>query len=259
LLIASLLLPLLAASIDSFARARRRREPVVPWLRWIAAGIVPFLVALAVGEFLVLVGQAPDAPPVPLPPTEHPLNGAAGVTLGVCALFFVLAWLFARPRLAGRLPAANSPGAGAALALVLAVVSLAVWVVNPFAALALLPALHIWLLVTASPVPAARPVGVGLVALGLLAPALIALTVLTRLSLGPVSGLWYGFLLVTGHDVGLYTTVVGAVLLTCFAAAVRIAAARKPERRDSDAASVRGPGSYAGPGSLGGTESALRR
>jgi hypothetical protein len=260
LLVASLLLPLLAAAIDSFARVRRRREPIVPWLRWLGAGLVPFLVALAVGEFLVLVGQAPDAPPVPLPPGVHPLDGAAGVTLGVCTLFFILTWLVARPRLAGRLPAPDSPGAGAALALVLALAALAVWVVNPFAALALLPAFHIWLLVTASPVPPARPVGVGLVMLGLLLPALVAVTILARLSLGPVSGLWYGFLLVTGHHVGLYTTLVGAVLSTCFAAALRIAVARKPQRREPDASgSVRGPGGYAGPGSLGGTESALPR
>jgi hypothetical protein len=259
LLVAALLLPVLAAAVDSFARARRRREPVVPWLRWLGAGAVPFLVALAVGEFLVLVGQAPDAPPVPLPPSAHPLDGAAGLTLGICALFFVLTWLFARPRLAGRLPPPDSPGAGAALALVLALSSLAVWVVNPFAALVLLPAFHLWLLVTASPVPPRRPLGIGLIGLGLLLPALVAIGILTRLSLGPLSGLWYGFLLVTGHQVGLYTAVVGAVLLTCLAAAIRIAVARKPPRREPDAASVRGPRGYAGPGSLGGTESALRR
>ena len=259
LLVATLLLPLLAAAIDSFARVRRRHDPVVPWLRWIAAGIVPFLVALAAGEFLVVVGQAPDAPPVPLPPSVHSLDGSAGVTLGLCTLFFLAAWLFARPRLAGRLPAPDSPGAGAALALVLAVLSIAVWLVNPFAALALLPAFHIWLLVTASPEPPLRPVGVALVALGLLVPFVIGLATLSRLSLGPVSGLWYGFLLVTGHHIGLYTTVVGAALLTCFAAAVRIALARRPQRREPEGTSVRGPGGYAGPGSLGGTESALWR
>jgi hypothetical protein len=234
LLVLSLLLPLLAAAIDSFARVRRRREPVLPWLRWIGAGLVPFLVALAIGEFLVLVGQAPNAPPVPLPPSVHSLDGSAGVTLGICALFFLLTWLFARPRLAGHLPPPDSPGAGAALALVLSVVSIAVWVVNPFAALALLPAFHLWLLVTASPVPAARPAGIALVAAGLLVPLLIAIAVMARLSLGPLSGLWYGFLLVTGHHVGLYTTLVGALLLTCFAASIRIAAARKPERTEPE-------------------------
>ena len=259
LLVATLLLPLLAAAIDSFARVRRRREPVVPWLRWIAAGVVPFLVALALAEFLVLVGQAPDAPPIPLPPTVHSLDGSAGLTLALCALFFAAAWLFARPLLAGKLPPPGSPGAGAALALVLSVASVAVWVVNPFAALALLPAFHVWLLVTTSRVPPARAAGVALVVLGLLVPLLIGLAVLGRLSLGPLSGLWYGFLLLTGHHVGLYSALLGAVLLACFAAAVRIALARRPEPRETEPTSVRGPGGYAGPGSLGGTESALWR
>jgi hypothetical protein len=261
LLAASLLLPLLIASVDSFARVRRRREPVVPWLRWIAAGVVPFIVALAVAEFLVLVGQAPDAPPFPLPPRAHPFNSSGAVTLGICTLFFAGAWLFARPRLAGHAPAPDSPGAGAALALVLAVASVAVWIVNPFAALALLPAFHLWLLVTASPAPVARPAGVAFVALGLLVPLLIVLALVARLSLGPLAGLWYGFLLITGHQVGLYSALVGALLLSCFAAAVRIALARRPERRpdEPDGASIRGPGGYVGPGSLGGTDSALWR
>jgi hypothetical protein len=188
-------------------------------------------VALAVGEFLVLVGQAPDAPPAPLPPSAFPFDGSAAVTLGICTLFFVLSWLFLRPRIAGDVPAPDSPGAGAALALVLSIASLAVWIVNPYAALALLLAFHLWLLVTASPVPPARAAGIALIALGLLVPLLIGLAVMDRLSLGPLSGLWYGFLLVTGHHVGLYTTLLGALLLTCMAAALRIAAARRPPPR----------------------------
>src|SRR4051794_16891170 len=254
LLALSLLLPVIAASVDSFARGRRRHEPVVPWLRWLAAGIVPFLVALAVAEFLVLIGQAPNAPPVPLPPSAHPMEGAAWISLGICTVFFLAAWLFARPRLAGTLPAPDSPGAGAALALALAVVALAVWVVNPYAALALLPAFHIWLLVTASPVAPARPAGLGLIALGLVVPLVIAIAILERLSIRPLAGIWYGFLLVTGHHVGLYTTIVGAALLSCLAAAVRITLARRPPWRARPVASVRGPRGYAGPGSLGGTE-----
>jgi hypothetical protein len=167
-----------------------------------------------------------------LPPPAYSLDGSAGLTLGICPLFFAAAGLFLRPLLAGKVPAPDSPGAGAALALVLALTSLAVWVVNPFAALALLLAFHICLLVTASPVPPPRAAALALLALGLLVPFLIGLAVLYRLSLGPVSGLWYGFLLVTGHHVGLYTTLVGALLLTCLAAAVRIALARKPERTE---------------------------
>jgi uncharacterized membrane protein (UPF0136 family) len=221
--------------------------------------MVPFLVALAIGDFLVLVGQAPDAPPVPQPPRMNPLDGSAALTLGICTLFFVLAWVFARPRLTGRLPAPDRPGAAAALALLLAVAGIAVWVVNPFAALLLLPALHLWLLVTASPVPPSRPAGIALVVAGLALPLAVAVSVLARLSLGPLAGLWYGFLLLTGHDVGLYTALVGALLLSCFGAALRITIARRPEPRVPETPSVRGPGGYAGPGSLGGTESALGR
>ena len=228
LLVLALLLPVLAASIDSFARMRRRHEPVIPWLRWIGAGTVPFIVALILAEFLVLVGQAPDTPPVPLSPVFHSFDGSAALTLGLCALFFLGAWIFLRPRLAGDLPAPDRPGAAAALALVLSAASLAVWVVNPYAALALLPAFHLWLLVTAMPEPPSRPAGIVMVLLGLLIPLLIALAGLGRLHLGPLAGIWYGFLLVTGHHVGLYTVLVGALLLACFAAALRIAVARRP-------------------------------
>lgn len=228
LLVFTLLLPLLAAAVDGFARARRRREPVLPWLRWIGAGLVPFIGALAVAEFLVLVGQAPDAPPVPLPPYEHPLDGAAWLSLGLCLAVFVLLWVLVRPRLVGPRPAPSSPGAAAALAVVLTLVALAVWIVNPFAALALVPAFHLWLVVTGASVPPPRGLGVALVVAGVVPVVLIALSILARLSLGPLAGLWYGFLLVTGHDVGLYTVLVNALLAVCFACAFRIASARKP-------------------------------
>jgi hypothetical protein len=134
-----------------------------------------------------------------------------------------------------------------------------VWVVNPFAALALMPALHLWLLVTSSPVPARRPVAVVLVLCGLLGPALVALALLSRLSLGGFGGAWYGFLLVTGHQIGLYTALVGALLAACFVAALRIALVRRAAPPVPAGPPVRGPGGYAGPGSLGGTQSALER
>ena len=230
LLVFALLLPLLAATVDGFARARRRREPVLPWLRLIGGGLVAFAVALGLAEFLVLVGQAPDVPSVPLPPDYNPLNGSGWVSLVLCTLFFAGTWVFVRPRLAGERGEPDSPGHAAALALVLSVAALALWIVNPFAALALLPAFHLWLLMTATPVAPPRPAAVALVLAGLLVPAVIGIGILERLSLGPFEGIWYGFLLVTGHHVGLYTAVVGAALATCFASAFRIAVAREPER-----------------------------
>lgn len=230
LLCLTLLLPILAASVDAFARARRRREPVLPWLRWIAAALMPFAMAWIVAQILALVGETPDAPAIALPPRIHPLHGSGWVALALCTATFALAWLFARPRLAGARPPVSSPGAGGALALVLALESLAVWVVNPFAAFALLPAFHLWLLVSASRVRPSRPLGIGLALTGLLLPAVIVIAVLGRLSLGVFSGLWYGYLLVTGHQVGVYTALVTALLVVCFITTVRIAVARDPAR-----------------------------
>ena len=76
---------------------------------------------------------------------------------------------------------------------------------------------------------------------------------------GSFGGAWYGFLLVTGHQIGLYTALVAALLVACFVAALRIALARTIEAPPPAGPTVRGPGGYAGPGSLGGTESALSR
>ena len=47
LLAGSLLLPVFVASVDAFARARRRHVDVLRWLRWVAAWVAPFLAALA--------------------------------------------------------------------------------------------------------------------------------------------------------------------------------------------------------------------
>jgi hypothetical protein len=63
--------------------------------------------------------------------------------------------------------------------------------------------------------------------------------------------------------VGLITSLIACVLLGALASVVSISRAAREEppeaRPDKDKQPVYGPGSYAGPGSLGGTESALRR
>ena len=66
----TLLLPALTASVDAFARARRRRLPVLPWLRWLGTWIAPFLAAFAVAEVLALSGATPSPPPAPVPPAS---------------------------------------------------------------------------------------------------------------------------------------------------------------------------------------------
>lgn len=289
LLVAALLVPALVATVDAFARASRRRtadgtrEHVGRWWAWALAAAVPFLAAYAVAELIVLAGGAPDAPPAAFPPTLEPVDpGDVVVLLGVAATA-ALAWVLLRPLatawlLTLRAPGGRdgrrgargrrrrldpgSPGAGAVVAFALALVAAAVWVANPFAALALVPAAHLWMLALLTNVR--RPLAALLVLGGLLPPAAIALYYLARLALDPLEGAWYLFLLVTGGHVGVLSVLAGCVLLGLLGCTVAAVAARRGEDEDARPAArpvqrVRGPGGYAGPGSLGGTDSALRR
>ena len=84
-----------------------------------------------------------------------------------------------------------------------------------------------------------------------------------RVGGNPLGGAWYLLLLVLGGQVGVGLVVIAALFLAVFALVVTIV------RRNGDVQgaepgvplppSTRGPLSYAGPGSLGGTDSALRR
>jgi hypothetical protein len=255
----------LVTSVDAFARARRRRLDVVPWLRWVAAWTAPFLAGLAVVEVLALAGATPTPPPAPVPPEQLPLDAAALAVLGSVAAAMGLAFalgrsLAARPDPALRMPV--EPGAGVALALVIGTAALVLWLANPYAGLLAVPAAHLWMLVALTrPAPPRRARGL-MVAIGALPPLLVALYYLVALSLDPLEGAWYLLLLVSGHSVGLVTALVACALLGALGGAAEIAL-RLPDEPARQAPQPRpaayGPGAYAGPGSLGGTKSALRR
>ena len=266
LLAGTLLLPALVAAVDAFARVRRRRVDVLPWLRWLGAWTAPFLAGYAVAELLALTGATPSPPPAPVPPDVLPVDGAAlGVLAGVAvamALALLLArWLAARPD--PRLASPEGPGAAVAVALVLGVTSLLLWVANPYAGLMVVPAAHLWLLALLLKGPPPRRVRALLLALGALPPLLVTIYYLFALSIDPVAGAWYLLLLVTGHAVAPGMAFVSCVMLGTLCAAAELVyrqpAAPPEEKSSPEGPSVYGPGAYAGPGSLGGTESALRR
>jgi hypothetical protein len=253
------------ASVDAFARARRRQVDVLRWLRWVAAWVAPFLAALALAQFLALVGATPSPPPAPVAPKELPLDGAAlGVLAGVLAAMvlahFLARWLAVRPD--SELRAPLEPGAGVALALAIAAGSLLLWLVNPFAALLAVPAAHLWMLtVVTRPAPPRRLRAV-LIGLGVAPVVLVAIYYLFALSMDPLHGAWYLLMLVTGHSVGIVLSLIGCLMLAAGCATAEIAW-RLPDDDEAEQGplgpAVYGPGSYAGPGSLGGTQSALRR
>lgn len=262
----TLLLPVLVASVDAFARARRRQLPVVPWLRWVGAWTAPFLGGFALAELLALTGATPTPPPAPVPPADLPLDGPALAVLGgvaaAMALAFALARLLAaRPDPSLRRPV--EPGAGVALALALSVATLLLWLLNPYAGLLAAPAAHLWMLaVLMRPVPRRRT-RIVMIVLGLVPAILVTLYYLVTLSMDPLEGAWYLLLLVTGHSVGVVTTLVACVMLGVLGGTaeivLRVPDEAEEERPREPGPPVYGPGAHAGRGALGGTESALRR
>jgi Peptidase family M28 len=265
LLAGSLLLPALVASVDVFARARRRRIEVLPWLRWVGGWTAPFLGGLAMAEVLALAGATPAPPPAPVPPDVLPLDGPALAVLGGVAVTMVLAlllarWLAARPDPSLTTP--DQPGAGVAVALAVSAGSLLLWLLNPYAGLLAVPAAHLWLLACLiRPLPRRR-VRMILIGLGLLPLLFVTVYYLFALRLDPLSGAWYLLMLVTGHSVALPTSLLACLLMGAACGAFEIAwraPGEEPAAPSGERPSVYGPGAYAGPGSLGGTKSALGR
>jgi hypothetical protein len=105
-----------------------------------------------------------------------------------------------------------------------------------------------------------RALTLALILGGLAAPVLLVLYYAHAMSLGPIELLWNGLLLVAGGHVTLTAALEYCVLLGCLVSLVLIVRRelQVPAPEDSPV-TVRGPITYAGPGSLGGTESALRR
>ncbi len=260
----ALLFPALVGSVDAFARARRRREPVGTWMLWLAAGVGPFTLGLALTYALVLTGAVPAPPEAPVAPERFPLNGAEAAALGLVLATVGLTWIGLRLlalRAYPGLAAPAVPGAGVVVSLALALAALALWVIDPYTTLILAPAVHLWMLAALVDPPPPRKLRLAMVALGLLLPGLVVLYDLLALSVGPLGGAWYLLLLIAGGHVGLLLALVGCVLAGVLGSVVSIAVSRPPTSTGSvpDTHSVRGPSGYAGPGSLGGTTSALPR
>jgi hypothetical protein len=256
----ALLLAPLFAAVDALAALRRRREPVFVWLRWALAGALPFALAALFALFLGMTNLLGAAPSAPVPPVAMPEQPAA---LLAVALVFVLGWAWLRPtvlRLAGATGEPTAPGAAVVVVLVTLLAAICVWIRNPYAAALLAPALHIWLFALAPEVRMRRPLRLAIVVLCFLPLAVVAVALASALDLGFVDVAWELLLVVAGGHVSLLSALLWSLVAGCGTAALLIAAHRRERDHDGEIPiTVRGPASYAGPGSLGGTESALKR
>jgi hypothetical protein len=268
LLVLALIIPVLVATIDGMARARRRGQPILRWAAWVLSAAAPFALAAILVVLARAVGLIGVAPAVPVAGGAVAPDGSELALLVILACVIVggVVWLpTAIARMLGlsfvpRGEETSGAGTAAALLLVLCVVILVIWVANPFAALLLVPALHLWLWIVVPDVRLPTPATVTLLLAGLALPVLVALDYASTLGLGPLQVVWSWALLLAGGSVGLSTAIEWSIAAGCAISVVAIAvrAARQP-RPEPTRVTIRGPVSYAGPGSLGGTESALRR
>ncbi|HEV7939144.1 MAG TPA: M28 family peptidase [Solirubrobacteraceae bacterium] len=267
LLALALLLPPLLVGVDALARLRRRREPVRRWLAWVLSGALPFL---ASALFVIVLGALGivAAPTSQLP--AGALSADGSILTATLATVFVLALaLLAWPALARRLALPLRPSTdGAALAVLLVLLSVAsiAWVFNPFACLLLIPALHLWLLAVGPgrrTEPQARALAYGAIALGALPLLLLAIAYAREFGLGVAGLAESAVLALAGGQLGLLSVLLWSTALGCLFAVLLLPPAAEaiapPGTGGWPEIATRGPASYAGPGSLGGTESALRR
>jgi Zn-dependent M28 family amino/carboxypeptidase len=191
LILVAALVPFLAATVDLFARCRRRKIALLPALRSYLSRLCVWLWTGVVFALFVIVGLLPSGADRPIGPDtaaagDWPVAALAAL-LGVSAL----AWLVVRPRLARTRSIAREEELGGHLAamLVLALVALVVTAVNPYSLLFLLPSLHAWLWL-----PQVRDRGpavqAGLYAAGFLGPLLLLASFALRFEMG-LDAIWY--------------------------------------------------------------------
>jgi hypothetical protein len=255
----ALLLAVALTVTDALAALLRRREPVLRWLRWTLVSALPFALVALLALALGLTGLV-IAPGAPVSPQALPAEPGA---LLAAALVFALGWVM-RPAVLRLARSEGDPAdrpAGVAVVLVAVAAATLLWIGNPYAAALVIPALHVWLFALAPDLRMRRPWRLTLVALAALPVVLVAAGLARAFELAPAEALWQGLLLTAGGHISAWSLLLWSVLAGCAAAAVLVAARARGEAGDDDGVpiTVRGPASYAGPGSLGGTKSALRR
>jgi hypothetical protein len=263
MLIGTLLLPALLAALDAWFRARRRRLPAGRWARWVAAGALPFALAWLWLRLLGLTG-ALDVPAAPVVPDAYEA-GAAGIIAAASALVVAaVGWFGLRPLLLRRVGVSGSPAAGglsAATGMIVTVLAAVVWVANPYAAALLLPAAHLWLFAGSPTSRHGRAPALLMVIGGVLLPLLVLVHYGRALELDPLALAWLATLVTAGGHVSAGAAIAVSLWLACLAGVVTVVRTRRrvEAKAEPEPLRTRGPAGYAGPGSLGGTESALRR
>jgi hypothetical protein len=270
LFVLSLLVPVALTTIDGVARAKRRGHIMWRSLAVVLGAAVPFVLLVGIVLLARVIGVITIAPPGPVAAGAIPLGGS-GVALLVVMALVLIGGSGGVLVLARRLPTrtktsrrplegTNRDGAMAGLLVVMCLITLAIWLSNPFAAFLLVPALHLWLWAVSPDLRVPVPVRLLLIAIGIAPAVLVVVYYANELGYGPVNVIWEMVLLLAGHGVSIVAAVEWSVVLGCLLSAATLSVlGARGSRPVPVPVTVRGPVTYAGPGSLGGTKSALRR
>jgi hypothetical protein len=192
----ALLLPAAVAAIDGLARAARNRAGTIRSLTWAFALALPPLAGLIALYLMSVAGLVAD-PPYPFDPGRFTLGLGEALVLLVLTAIVVAAYVLSgvarvprRPRREALVPALGAVAVAGGIA---------TWLLSPYLALFLVPAVHVWLVAGRKRVPSRPLLAVAVVAAAL--PVVLA----ARSALGEVgAGVWDVVLMVTdGHIASL--------------------------------------------------------
>jgi hypothetical protein len=255
LLALTLIVPPLLAAGDVWLRDRRRNPRIsrrsVPWaLERVLIPLLPLLMLLVLG----LIGVVPT-PRYPYDPARFPPDGSAVAAALALLGTLALTVLLTRPL---RTPLDSEPQTlGSAAGILTGLALLGIWVLNPYLALMLVPTAYVWLLPARAAGPPRRPLIALAATLAVLPAAVAGAIAAGAIELGAETP-WHALVFIATGQTGLLTALLWCGLIGGLIGSVGAAGARSPGAPEPRRVTVRGPTSYAGPGSLGGTPSGLR-
>jgi hypothetical protein len=210
-ILAALLLPLLAVTVDLFAHCRRARVSLRPALLRAGLHLAPWLVLIAIVYFGNLIGQLPRSPDAVIPPESGLASDPRYLRVVILVGLMVAAYVYAvavERRLERRVITDRRATIFMSHSLLVAIALLAI-MINPYAVLLVLPAAVLW--------PLARPGGwarsILPVYLGLAMVPVPLIYYALRLELG-WKVWWYFFLLFENRTIPAVAVLMAALFLS---------------------------------------------
>jgi hypothetical protein len=184
-------LPFLAATVDLFARCRRRHIALGPAFRSLTNRVGLWVWVGLLLAFFSFTGIFPNGEARPISPESAAAEDWPVLALIVFAGLVAVGWLVTRSRLVPNRPVERTEELGGHLAAMLAlgVVALVVAAQNPFALIFLLPSLHAWLWLPHAS-ERGRAAALGVYATGFIGPLLLLGSFAFRYELG-FDAVWY--------------------------------------------------------------------